>query len=132
MADPNYYCVYDEDYVLVPKKLFYSLIKESGIYTTIQKAELPKKSKTKSIKDSRYIIPPTLEMVKAYCDERRNGLNASNFIDHYTANGWKVGKNRMVDWQASVRTWERNHPELRYKDAKGSYTNNVKVLTNKR
>lgn len=131
MENINYYCEYDEQHVVVPKKLFYGLIKKAGIYSEMQKIALPKKSK-KSDKDIRFVIPPTVEMVKAYCDERRNGLNASNFIDHYTANGWKVGKNKMVDWQASVRTWERNHPELRYKDAKGSYTNNVKVLTNKR
>ena len=30
------------------------------------------------------------------------------FIDYYDANGWKVGKNPMKDWKASIRTWERN------------------------
>lgn len=128
-----YYCEYDPTHVVIPKKLFFSLIKQSGIYKDITKQPLPKKPKnTCKSREIRYVIPPTIEMVKAYCDERRNGLNASNFIDHYTANGWKVGKNKMVDWQASVRTWERNHPELKYKDSKGSYTSNVKVLTNKR
>lgn len=51
--------------------------------------------------------PPTLEDVKAYCLERGNHVDAARFIDHYTANGWKVGKNSMKDWRAAVRTWER-------------------------
>ena len=51
---------------------------------------------------------PTLEDVKAYCLERKNGIDAQRFIDYYTANGWKVGKNSMKDWKAAVRTWERN------------------------
>lgn len=53
--------------------------------------------------------PPTLEEVKAYCAERNNNVDAARFIDYYTANGWKVGKNSMKDWKATVRTWERNN-----------------------
>ena len=51
---------------------------------------------------------PTLEEVKAYCTERNNTVDAEHFYDYYEANGWKVGKNSMKDWKASVRTWERN------------------------
>lgn len=51
---------------------------------------------------------PTLEEVKAYCLERNNNVDAERFYDYYEANGWKVGKNSMKDWKASVRTWERN------------------------
>ena len=50
---------------------------------------------------------PTLEDVKAYCNERNNRVDPERFIDYYTANGWKVGKNPMKDWKAAVRTWER-------------------------
>ncbi len=53
-------------------------------------------------------VPPTLEEVKAYCQERQNGVDAERFIDYYTSNGWLVGKNKMKDWKAAVRTWERN------------------------
>jgi hypothetical protein len=54
-------------------------------------------------------VPPTLEEVKAYCLERKNGVDAARFVDYYTANGWLVGKNKMKDWKAAVRTWERNN-----------------------
>ncbi len=50
---------------------------------------------------------PTLEDVKAYCRERGNSVEAERFIDHYAANGWRVGKNPMREWKAAVRTWER-------------------------
>ncbi len=51
---------------------------------------------------------PTLAEVQAYCNERNNKVDAEHFYDYYEANGWKVGKNSMKDWKASVRTWERN------------------------
>ena len=50
--------------------------------------------------------PPTLAEVTAYCRERQNAVDPQRFIDYYTANGWKVGKNSMKDWKAAVRTWE--------------------------
>lgn len=52
--------------------------------------------------------PPTLEEVKAYCIERKNTVDPQRFIDYYTSKGWLVGKNKMKDWKAAVRTWERN------------------------
>jgi hypothetical protein len=57
---------------------------------------------------SQKFIKPTLEEVTAYCNERRDGVNPSTFLDHYDSNGWKVGKNPMKDWKAAVRTWEKN------------------------
>lgn len=51
--------------------------------------------------------PPTLEEVTAYCKERNNKVDAQRFIDFYTTKGWMVGKNKMKDWKACVRTWER-------------------------
>lgn len=59
-------------------------------------------------KKSTRFIPPTLEEVAAYCKERHNRVDASRFVDFYTAKGWMVGKNKMKDWKSAVRTWERN------------------------
>jgi hypothetical protein len=52
-------------------------------------------------------IPPTVEEVLAYCLERKNGIDAAHFVDYYTARGWMVGKTKMRDWKAAVRTWEK-------------------------
>lgn len=51
--------------------------------------------------------PPNLEEVQAYCQERKNRINAQQFVDFYTAKGWKVGNTPMKDWKAAVRTWEQ-------------------------
>ena len=52
-------------------------------------------------------IPPTLEEVRAYTAQRGDPLDPEAFMDYYTANGWKVGRNPMKDWKAAVRTWAR-------------------------
>ena len=68
-----------------------------------------------NIIDNIYIVPttkkerfvkPTLEEVEAYIAEKGYCVNAQQFIDYYTSNGWKVGRNPMKDWKAAVRTWE--------------------------
>jgi hypothetical protein len=56
-------------------------------------------------------VKPTVEQVAEYCRKRGNSINSAEFMDHYTANGWMVGKSKMKDWQASVRTWERRQHE---------------------
>ena len=52
--------------------------------------------------------PPTIEEVNAYCKEKKLTIDAEHFMDHYTSNGWKVGKNKMKDWKATARNWNRN------------------------
>ena len=59
-------------------------------------------------KTTKRFSPPTVEEVRAYCIERQNNVDAERFVDYYTSNGWQVGKNKMKDWKAAVRTWERN------------------------
>ena len=51
--------------------------------------------------------PPTVEEVRAYCQERNNGIDPHRFVDFYTANGWTQGRGKPIkDWRAAVRTWE--------------------------
>jgi hypothetical protein len=52
-------------------------------------------------------VPPTVPQVEAYCAGRGSGVDARRFVDFYTSKGWMVGKNKMADWKAAVRTWER-------------------------
>lgn len=69
----------------------------------------PKKAPTKS--PPVRFVPPSVEDVRAYCLERNNDIDAEQFIDYYTAQGWRVGKNPMKDWKACVRTWEKRRTE---------------------
>lgn len=51
--------------------------------------------------------PPTIEEIENYCKERNNLVDVNRFYDFYQSKGWMVGKNKMKDWKACVRTWER-------------------------
>lgn len=88
-------------------------IKENKAYTDSVNKMLPevRLSKVRLGKEESRFAPPTLLEVSEYCKERNNGVNAQKFIDFYTSKGWMVGKNKMKDWKASVRTWEKDIPK---------------------
>lgn len=56
----------------------------------------------------KIFVPPTIEAVQAYCKDRNNKVDAQAFVDFYSSKGWMIGKNKMKDWKAAVRTWERS------------------------
>jgi hypothetical protein len=69
--------------------------------------------KPPSHSNSTRFIPPSVDEVKAYCIERGNKIDPQYFVDFYASKGWKVGKEKMKDWKASVRTWEKRNAEQR-------------------
>ena len=78
-----------------------------------------KEKETESIKaPQKRFCKPTIEEVQAYCDERNNGVDAQRWFDYYESNGWKVGRNPMRDWKASLRTWERKETKSNGGNAK--------------
>ncbi len=60
---------------------------------------------------NKFVIP-TFQDINSYCLERGTTVDANKFIDYYTSNGWMVGKNKMKDWKACVRRWEKSSSEL--------------------
>lgn len=78
-----------------------------GNETVTERYESKSKSKSKSNIESKRFTPPSREEVQAYCEERKNNVDADSFVDFYSSKGWMVGKNPMKDWKACVRTWER-------------------------
>lgn len=75
-------------------------------YNTLSDERVSAHPRTREKK--RDFVPPTVEEVRAYCIERGNNVDPERFVNHYTANGWKVGKNPMKDWKAAVRNWEKS------------------------
>lgn len=62
----------------------------------------------KKEKNERSIfIEPTYIEILEYCAERKNGVDVNKFLNFYSSKGWMVGKNKMIDWKACVRTWEK-------------------------
>ena len=68
-------------------------------------------------KQSKGFCPPTAANVAEYCRERSNGIDSQAFVDFYASKGWMIGKNKMKDWKAAVRTWERNNRQRPANDA---------------
>ncbi len=54
-------------------------------------------------------VPPTLEEVEAYCQERKNNISPQRFIDYYETRGWMLGNTPMESWKAAIRSWESGH-----------------------
>lgn len=67
------------------------------------------KTKPPSGTKTKVFIPPTVDEVREYCIARSNGIDAERFVDHYQSVGWVVGKSKMKDWKAAVRTWEKRN-----------------------
>ena len=63
--------------------------------------------KKEGIVKGREQIPPLLKDVMDYCKERNRGVDPNKWYDFYQAKGWLIGKNKMKDWKAAVRTWEQ-------------------------
>ena len=61
----------------------------------------------KKCKEEKFVVPSIGE-IEHYCAERNNAIDPKKFFDFYQAKGWMIGKNRMKDWKAAVRTWEGN------------------------
>lgn len=59
-------------------------------------------------KKTNRFVPPTIDEISEYCRERKNNINPERFFDFYECKGWMVGKNKMKDWKAAVRTWEKH------------------------
>lgn len=64
------------------------------------------------------IIPPTIEDIKAYCKERKNKVDPETFFDFNTSKGWLIGKVKMKDWQAAIRTWEKRDDKIKESNGK--------------
>lgn len=86
-------------------------------------------SNTKEKVRAARFSPPSVQEVRDFIAENGFSVDAQHFVDYYTSNGWKVGKNPMKDWQATVRSWQRresqhqqsavkNNPALNYEQRK--------------
>ena len=89
---------------------------ENEGYLCIKLADLTVlKSKRKTF------TPPTIEEVKAYCESRKNGIDAALFIDYYQTRGWYLSKGvKMKDWNSAIHTWEKNNNYKSPLESKGT------------
>jgi hypothetical protein len=79
---------------------------ETQTETDTEKEHIQKKKQ----KESYAFKPPSIDDINLYCKEINFLLDASHFIDFYASKGWMIGKNKMKDWRAAVRTWQKRTP----------------------
>ncbi len=79
------------------------------VATTIEEKKEGKKERN----NIRRFEPPAVETVRAYCIKRNNHVDPQLFVDFYESKNWMVGKNKMKDWKAAVRTWEKGRSQTR-------------------
>jgi len=64
----------------------------------------------KDIKVKRDVfIKPSIVEIKNYMFEIGMADVSDKWFDYYESNGWLVGKNKMKNWRAAVRTWKNNN-----------------------
>lgn len=67
--------------------------------------EIDNTQKENISKEKARFSKPTLEEAQAYITEKGYSVNAEQWFNFYETNGWKVGRNPMKDWKASIRYW---------------------------
>lgn len=60
-------------------------------------------------KNGEQFTPPSQDMVRDYCvSEGITNVDPERFVSYYSANGWMMGKTRMVDWKSAVQVWDKS------------------------
>ena len=65
----------------------------------------------KNDKNEKKFIVPTFNDVLEYCMQNNLDVDGVKFINFYESKGWMVGKNKMKDWKAAIRTWVKPKQE---------------------
>ena len=77
---------------------------------------------------------PSIDEIKDYCLERNNDIDAEQFYDFYESKNWYVGKNKMKDWRACIRTWEKRQvktkPTSKIDQQLDSYQKAINIIKN--
>ena len=87
-------------------------IEQSNNITSIKRESIEREPERKRV----VFAPPSVDDVKGYCQENGYKVDANRFVDFYESKGWMVGKNKMKDWKAAVRTWARSEKKEPKKD----------------
>lgn len=82
------------------------------------KKPVKKKEKSSGKKERKNFTPPSVDDVSAYCKEHGYTISPWKFVNYYTSNGWMVGRSKMKDWQAAVRTWQSKENDYGNKNSK--------------
>ena len=83
---------------------------ESGLPIKNNKNKENNKESKEKGGNSRF-LPPSLEDVKSYVQEKGYTVDAEQFVNFYESKGWMVGRNKMKNWRAAIATWQKREKE---------------------
>lgn len=87
--------------------------------SSIGKSSIGEDKKVGNLPTRARFSPPSIEDVRAYCEEQSyTAVDPQRFVDYYASNGWMVGKNRMKDWKAAIRGWNSREAEKQTPESK--------------
>ena len=105
----------------IPAKQYFKIneLQVIKLLNNLSATNLTSINKNKEIKIiNKLFTIPNISEVESYCLERKNSIEAESFINFYDSKGWMVGKNKMKDWRACIRTWEMREKKKPMKTSK--------------
>ena len=82
-------------------------IKNSKEGKEYKEGKKEKKTSNDVKENVKRFVPPTVDEVRAFCEEKGYAVDAEYFVNYYEQGGWVYGKNRipMKSWKAAVSQW---------------------------
>jgi len=102
------------------------LLKESSRKTQALKERKVKETKEKKEKEvprKRAFAPPSFDLLKIFVETEKLNCDPQEFLNHFAANGWKVGKGglAMKDWKAAARGWSQRQNRWEKQNPNGDH-----------
>ena len=94
----------------IPAKQFFKINEQQVIHflNNLSEIKLTTINNNKEIKiKNKYFKKPSVSEIEFYSKQKEYKIDAEAFYDFYESKNWMVGKNKMKDWKAAVRTWQR-------------------------
>lgn len=94
----------------IPAKQYFKINEQQVIHflNNLSEIKLTTINNNKEIKiKNKYFKKPSVSEIEFYSKQKEYKIDAEAFYDFYESKNWMVGKNKMKDWKAAVRTWQR-------------------------
>jgi len=92
--------------------------------------DIKEKAPTGPKRKVEQFVPPTVDDVMAYCEEKGIDIDPEVFVTFYASKGWMVGKNKMKNWRQAVSGWavreRKKRPPNRDSPKPGGYEEQLK------
>ena len=94
----------------IPAKQYFKINEQQVIHflNNLSEIKLTTINNNKEIKiKNKYFKKPSVSEIEFYSKQKEYKIDGDAFYDFYESKNWMVGKNKMKDWKAAVRTWHR-------------------------